>query len=377
MAADISTIKSGLPTDYYAPNFKIEVEGRELDPESKGDVLDVKVVMDLENLTSFDFTINNWDDKGIFFKYSDTSEFDVGRGVHVQMGYADRLLSMVHGQITTLSPKFPESGSPTLAVSGLDSMFKLRDSKPEKGADKYVKMTDWEIAKRVAEDKGLKPQVTEEGPRHDLVMIKNQDYATFLMERAKRIDFDFYVQTNEGKDTLFFVKPKDGRDASKARVYVFEWGVSLINFTPTLTLSNQVGSVTVHGWDPAAKEVVKYTAEPKDLPPSKGGGTSGPQAAQNSNKGKQDVVIDAPVTSQEEARKLAVSLLMERAYEFITGSGQVIGVPDLRPGDTLEIHGLGKRYSGDYYVKKVEHALSSSGYLTNFEVRRTYDGGKK
>jgi phage protein D len=377
LAAEASTIQSGLPTDYYAPNFKIEVEGRELDPESKGDVLDVKVVMDIDNLTSFDFTVNNWDDKTIFFKYSDTTEFDVGRRVHVQLGYADRLLSMVRGQITTLSPKFPESGSPTLAISGLDGMFKLRDRKPAEGGEKYVKMTDAEIAKKIAQRNGLDVQVTEEGPTHDLVVQKNQDDAMFLMERAKRIDYDCYVQTDPqtGKDTLFFVKPKDARDATKTRVYVFEWGINLINFTPTLTLSNQVGSVTVHGWDPAAKEVITYTAGPNDLPPAKNGGTSGPQAAQQSNQGKQDVVIDAPVTSQEEAKKLAVSLLMERAYEFITGSGQVIGVPDLRPGDTLELKGLGKRFSGDYYVKKVEHTLGNSGYTTNFDVRRVYDGG--
>ena len=72
--------------------------------------------------------------------------------------------------------------------------------------------------------------------------------------------------------------------------------------------------------------------------------------------------------------ELAISLLRERAYEFIKGTGQVIGVPDLRPGDNLSLKNLGKRFSGDYYVKKVEHALGSSGYFTNFEVRRVYDG---
>src|SRR5439155_3374589 len=55
----LSQLRSGLPpTDYYAPNFQVEVEGRELDPQTKGDVLDVKVTMDQENLTSFDLTFN-------------------------------------------------------------------------------------------------------------------------------------------------------------------------------------------------------------------------------------------------------------------------------------------------------------------------------
>ena len=50
MSSTLSLRQPGLPaTDYYAPNFKVEVEGRELDPESKGDVLDLKVTMDSDN----------------------------------------------------------------------------------------------------------------------------------------------------------------------------------------------------------------------------------------------------------------------------------------------------------------------------------------
>ena len=152
---------------------------------------------------------------------------------------------------------------------------------------------------------------------------------------------------------------------------------SLINFSPTLTLSKQVGKVTVRGWDPKTKEKIVYTATKNDLPGLGGdsGGTSGPEAAEKRLQNKQDTVVDAPVSSAQEARDLAISLLRERAYEFITGSGQVIGLPDLRPGDNVELTGLGKRFSGVYYVKKVEHAIGSSGYRTQFEVRKPFDGG--
>jgi phage protein D len=378
LAAASSTISSGLPpTDYYAPNFKIEVEGKEIDQDLKGDVLDLKVVMDIDNMTSFDFTVNNWDDKLLDFKYSDTGQYDVGNRVLVYMGYADRLVSMVRGQITTLSPKFPETGSPTMAVSGLDGMYKLKDSKPAEGGEKYVNMSDWEIAEVVAKRNNLKIKKTEEGQKYDLVVQKNQDDAQFLMERAKRIDFDCYIKLEGDVETLFFVKPTDARDGSKVRVFTFGWGTNLISFNPTLTLSNQVTSVTVRGWDAANKAVVSYKATSKDLPGAKGNGTNGPEAVEQAASNKQEVVIDAPVTSEEEAKKLAISLLTERAYEFITGSGQVIGLPDMRPGDILDLKDLGQRFKGEYYVKKVEHTLGEKGYLTNFDVRKLYDGGKK
>ena len=54
---------------------------RELDPATKGDVLEVKVVMDMENMTSADLTINNWDDTEYEFKFSETPTFDLGNRV--------------------------------------------------------------------------------------------------------------------------------------------------------------------------------------------------------------------------------------------------------------------------------------------------------
>lgn len=386
--AERSVNQPGLPTDYYAPDYRIEIEGQELDPKSKGDILEVKVVMDMENMTSFEFNVNNWDDKTFFFKYSDKPTdpkqvtYDLGNRVHVKMGYAGNLLSMARGQITTLAPKFPESGSPTISISGLDGMLKLRDRKPtEKDIKKFVNQTDSDIATIIAQRNGLDVKVTKTTEKHDLVVQKNQDDAQFIMERAKRIDFDCFVQTDPdtGKDTLYFVKPTDGRSSDKIRVYEFEWGKNLINFSPQLTISRQVSKVTVRGWSAELKDVFEYTAEPKDLPGGGGNGkgTSGPEAAEKQLNGKQEVVVDAPVTSQEEAKKLAISLLAERAYEFITGSGQVIGLPDLRPGDNVFLKNLGKRFSGEYYVKKVEHSLGNNGYTTNFDVRRVYDGETK
>jgi phage protein D len=380
MPVDVSLRESGIPaTDYYAPNFKVEVEGRELDPEAKGDVLDVKVTMDLDNLTSFDLTINNWDDKRFAFKYSDTTIFDVGNRVHVRMGYADDLRFMASGLISTLTPKFPESGPPTLGVTGVDAMLKLRDRKPV-GSDvkKFVDRTDWQIAQEIAARNHLDIKVTEQGPRQPLVVQKNQDDAQFLMERAKRIDFDCFIRIDPdtGRDTLYFISPTDARDGSKVRVYVFEWGKSLINFNPVLKLGQQVSKVTVRGWDPRTKKPISYTAGPDDLPKSGGGGgETGPEIAGKRLGDKQDVIVDQPVSTIEEARELAMSRMRERAYDYLTGSGQVIGLPDLRPGDNVELLGLGKRFSGSYYVTKVEHSLGGSGYLTQFEVRRTSDGG--
>ncbi|HEU4833215.1 MAG TPA: hypothetical protein VFS90_02330 [Pyrinomonadaceae bacterium] len=375
-----------LPKDYYAPNFRVFVEGSELDKNSHGDILDLTVVMDKEALTSFSMTVNNWDDKSFDFKYSDKRTFDIGNRVDIQMGYANDLRFMMSGVIQSLSPRFPESGPPTLSVSGADHRVKLKDKKPgEKDTKKFVDKQEHEIVQEIATRNKLDFEVTQPTPSFGTVMQKNQDDLTFLMERAKKIDFDFYMRVHPvtGKETLCFLSPTDNRDARRTKVFIFEWGKNLISYSTQLTLDKQVASVTVRGWDPTTKQPISYKATANDLPVTNSPGTNGPKAAEDRLAQREDIVVDQPVTSMQEAKDLAISQLRERAYQFLTGTGNCIGMPNMRPGDVVELLGLGRRFSGtkdkrlQYYVTKVTHKIGNSGYQTEFQVRSTADGGTK
>jgi phage protein D len=369
-------MKAGLPhVDYYAPRFRVEIDGEQLAPATNGDILSLSVKMDLEQMGSFDMTVANiatFRSAAQVFKYSDGDRFDIGRQVHIKMGYADALLSMINGQITSVAPKFPQAGSPTLTVSGQDGMFRLKNKRPDDARTiQYLDIRDSEIAVQIARNNNLEWEVDTSTPIHHEVIQRMTDDATFLKERAARIDFDCYIVTDpqSGKGTLHFVKPTDGREGKRQTTFAYRWGESLLSFTPTISLSDQVASVTVHGWDPDTKLPIVGKAGPDDLPQQPDAGESGPQVAQRTQVGKQDVVVDAPVTSQEEATVLARTLLLKRAYKFITANGQVIGKPELRPGHNLDLSGLG-RFDGFYYVTRVEHQIDQNGYLTTFEARR-------
>lgn len=381
--------------DRYAPEFDVRIEGVELDPTTKNDILDIKVHRDIDEMSGFDLELNNWDDVNLRFKHSDSREFRLGSRVSVRLGYADKLLTVATGTVSTLSPKFPDGASPTVSVSGVDGMLKLKDRKPAENEEKiYLNMPDWRIAEQVAQRNKLRIVTTQEGPTHDRVVQKNQDDASFLMERAKRLDFDCFLlpDPNTGEETLYFIKPTDGRDGRPIRLYrlTYQPGMTtgptaqpeglvpnLLDFTPTLTVSQQVSKLTVRGWDPRTKQQIAFTATAENLPAGQNSadGESGPQAADSAAGGRQEVLVDAPVTSAEEAKELAIALLRERSYEFITATGRVAGLPELRPGDNLEIFGLGLRFSGTYFVKRVEHTLGSNGFFTTFTGRRIHQGG--
>jgi uncharacterized protein len=398
------------PDAGYAPGFAVHVEGEPVDEPVQDDVLEIHVVLELDQMASFEITFNNWDDKYLRFKYSESEAskelFKISRLVAIQLGYAGQLVPVVSGQITSLSPAFPQSGSPTIRISGTDALQKLKDSKPRPGQQVYYQnKRDSEIVQQVAKRAPNNMQVSIPGPTdpvYPLVVQKNQDDASFLMERAKRIDYDLYVESDTvtGTQTLHFQPPADGRNGTTAKVFQLAYGPglaaeqqravaasgsaaataggqllpNLIEFTPTLTAAAQVSRLTVRGWDPRTKKPISVTATADDLPSGQGGGLTGPAAATEALGGREEAVIDAPVASVEEARNLAIALLRERAYQFITGTGRIAGLPDLRVRNVLEIHGIGLRFSGNYYVTRIEHTLSSSGFFTGFRARRIADG---
>src|SRR5262249_11385889 len=150
--------------------------------------------------------------------------------------------------------------------------------------------------------------------------------------------------------------------------FTYEWGVSLRSFTPRLRIGRQVAKVTVRGWDPRTKQVIEYTATAKDLPRTPGKGRSGAEVVAGKEAGAKDErIVDLRVSTRDEAKTTAINLLERNANEFLTGTGEVMGEPDLRPGSIVNLGKLGDRFSGPYTVKKVEHQFGSGGYTTTFE----------
>jgi len=410
MTTPSSQVVAVAPDQGYAPAFTVDVQDQPVGVRVADDVLEIHVVLELDQMSSFEITLNNWDDKLLQFKYSESDAskelFRVSRLVAIKLGYADgELVPVVSGPISSLSPSFPQSGAPTIRISGTDGMQKLKDSKPRPGQQVFHKdKADWEIVQEVAQRAPGQMQVdipVQNDLKHPFVVQKNQDDASFLMERAKRIDYDCYVTSDvvAGTQTLHFAPPADGRNGSPVRMFRLAYGPglaaeqhraatgagtgvatagpllpNLIEFTPTLTAAAQVSSLTVRGWDPRTKTSIGVTATADDLPTGQGSGLTGPGAATEALGAREDTVIDAPVASVEEARELATALLRERAYQFITGAGRIAGLPELRVRDVLEIHGIGLRFTGNYYVTRVEHTLSASGFFTAFRARRIADG---
>lgn len=378
--------------DTYAPQVKVTIGNKAIELD---DVIDLKVTLQKDELGGFQMTLANHfevpdaredsdpaekDEAKRYrrrFRHSDRNDLDILEPIKVEMGYAGRMIELFDGEITSLQPTFPSSGIPTFTVTGIDRLNRLRRDKPGANMTKaFHEKADWEVAEIIAKRHGLKLSKgsAREGEKHNQTMQRDQDDLTFLLYLAKHNDFECAVILEDNKPVLYFGKPRDKRVADAGKQIRLAWGESLTSFTPKLRIGNLVSKVTVRGWDARKKKAITYTATFSDIPKNNAKGKTGPELMDEKSGAKEERIVDHAVRSEEEAKKLAIQLLSETANEFLTGSGETLGDPEIRPQTNLEIVGIGWRYDGVYYVSRAEHSYGASGYMTSFDVERMREG---
>jgi phage protein D len=100
------------------------------------------------------------------------------------------------------------------------------------------------------------------------------------------------------------------------------------------------------------------------------GSRGGESTIEQSFNQRKEIVVDRPIHSKKEAETLALETLERISKDMVKGTGSTVGLPDLRAGSVVMMGGLGTRFSGRYFVTSTTHAISDSGYTTQFECRR-------
>ena len=270
---------------------------------------------------------------------------------------------LIEGEITSIEPDFKEGMNAELVVRGYDishHLYRITNSTT------YLNSKDSDLATKIAKKIGLKTDIETTPTVYDHIYQDNQSDLHFLMQRAWRIGYECYVDGG----TLHFHLPRNKAGESK-----LIWGQELLSFTPRLSVTEQVDRVIVRGWDINKKAAIVGEAQKGRLYPQLKGKKNNNDAPWEKPfpEGKL-VIVDQPVVSQEEARRLAAARLDEVSGALIEADGVAFRRPDIRAGKTVELEGLGKRFSGSYLITASTHIYTSSGLTTNFSVKGSRTG---
>lgn len=343
---------------FFVPQFTVEAD-EETFTEAQGIVSSLKVDTSLDKATSFSFTLNyEWNAEHGHFEGLDWEQFSPETHVTIKMGYGDAdKVELCRGHITSVSPSFPSGDSPTVDVSGYGLLHALSDPpEPGRGRDSWTKTwTDTqphEVVEELVEERDYdfedvntdeidvtQDQIKQKDSQHDL---------RFLLELANKYACELFTRDGE----LFFRRARyDEKPHLELR-----YGESLNSFSPEIDSSNEVDRVEVRNWDPEKGTEIVGKA-PKDSDESEGDESSVER-------------VRLSVRDEQEAAERAAAVLENRLDGTVSGDGETVGLPGLRPGTRIRILGLTDRFTATYYVESASHSFSSNGYRTSFTAKR-------
>lgn len=351
-------------TSRLVTNVYVKLDGADLPPaqDIMADLLRVRVDASVHLPDMAVLLINNAE-----FKWSNQDKFKMGQDLKIYYGDADLRSAepVFAGEVTAMDVSVDLSGEVMMRIRGFDRAHWLQRGRFSKT---WLNESDSDIATQIAGAVHLQSEVESTRKIHDYVIQKNQTNWEFLQERAERNGFELLVRDK----TLVFKPP-----TSQGPTIDLEWQVHLLSFQARLVTGEQVNEVEVRGWDPLKKkEIVGHASSPEHLPILDQGETNGGGVAESAfHRPAKIMVVDHPIYSQEEADRLAQTVLNELAGTFITAQGVAMGDPRLKLGGEVNIKNVGKQFTGKYRVTQISHRYEPEGYKIEFEAtgRRSTD----
>jgi Rhs element Vgr protein len=182
-------------------------------------------------------------------------------------------------------------------------------------------------------------------------------------------DWDFIVSRAEKNGML--VIPDDGElkirkptvdpDAVLSLVY----GATVLEFEVEMDAQNQFTSIKSKSWDSGNQEIIEADAENPDIG----------QAGNLDEEALSDVIdleelkLDhGGQVSEQELQAWADAAALKSTLSKIRGRVKCQGFSEVKPGNTIEINGIGERFSGLMFVSGIAHQFSDNTWTTDIYV---------
>jgi uncharacterized protein involved in type VI secretion and phage assembly len=338
----------------------LTVDGRPLAPELYPLLALVRVE---ESVQLPDFFAVHFDDP--HFELFDKGTFALGSRVEIAFRAEGDPVVVTTGEVTAIVVEPGLSGRHELVLTGFDVTHRMAR---EPKSRSFQRVTDADIASRIAGEYGLDADVDGTGAAHDYVLQAGETDYAFLRRRAARIGFDVWVS-----DRKFYFKR---RPVSTAVPPTLKYGANLSGFSVRFSAAERCDEVQIRGWDQLGKQAIQGQAGDTDP------GTDAPAAAELADAARRAfgrVKRNAgqfPVTDQSEADALASSLLLRASGEEVVLRGETAGDPMIGAGAKVRIEGVGSRLTGAYRVTGVEHTYGAGKpYVTRFVCGGKEPGG--
>ncbi len=305
-------------------------------------LLSLLIVENTNGLYRCEAVFGNWGNYNntIDFLYFDRQLLDFGKELQIKLGTQ----AIFTGRIMAIEAQFPNGHAPTIAVLAEDRFQDLRMTRRTRT---FERVSDADVIRQIAADHGLQADVDLPTTTYRVVAQVNQSDLAFLRDRARAIDADVWVDNK----TLHAKRHPQRQQQPLTMTY----GKELHEFSVLADLAHQRTAARVTGWDVSSKETLNYEATDQIISTELHTDQSGAAIVQSVfGTRKETLAHTVPLTSQQ-AQATAEAFFKLTARRFVVGRGVAEIHERLRVGNSVDLKGLGKLFSGTYYLSEVRH----------------------
>ena len=336
-------------TTHNVATFDILIDEQLVDPGYQ--VISICVIKEVNKIPSAKIVLKDGDASEESFRISEEEDFLPGKSIRIKVGRDRRNQQLFKGVIVKHGIKVKESGETELILDCRDEAVKMTLGRHNVY---YEESKDSEIMEEViGRHNGLSHEIDPTNTTHmEMVQHHCTDW-DFLLMRAEANGK--LVTVDDGKISA---KPPE-TNANSALAVLF--GSTLIDFEAQMDGRNQWTSVEAKSWDYAGQDLFEHTTD--SVPIAELGNVNGSQLAESLSPPKYELRHSGQAI-EEELQEWTRSMMQISRLAKIQGRAKFTGFGELKPGQLIDLQGVGSRFTGKAYVSAVRQDVVNGSWYT-------------
>ncbi len=313
-------------------------------------VQSIRVRQDLNRIPQATVTLADGSAAENEFPLIDGTDFEIGTDIEVGAFFGSGAEQTLFKGIITATRLRIASGTGELELTCRDKAIQLTEVRR---TTSMTQSTDSDVMEQVIGDAGLSADITATtGDPADQVQYdcSDWDFIRMLADRNGQV-----LSVDDG--TVRSAEP----DPSTGAVMTLSLGLDILEFDSKVDAGNLFASTQVSGWDPASAAVTSETADASDR--GKWGNSTFTDLT--GITGDRVNSTSTPYAAgQVDLASMAKARALRPALAAVSGTCKYPGSALAKPGDTVELTGVGDRLGGTAFVSGISHDIAAGVWTT-------------
>lgn len=339
-------------SQYDLVTYDLVVDGSALNPAYQ--VLSICVTKEVNRIPVSVIVLRDGEAAEREFALSNSNDFIPGNKIEIKIGRDGHNATVFKGLIIKHRVRVRENGASELVVECRDESVKMSIGRH---SHYYEESKDSEVMEQIIRRyAGLSSDVEPTSLVHrELVQHHCTDW-DFVLSRA---EVNGRLVVADG-GTVEIKKPETNQEPAIQVAY----GETLLEFEAEMDARTQWKSVEAQAWDYSNQTMFQSTSD--RVPVIEPGNLAGARLAQAVNLQKFEFRHSGQLL-EAELRQWTDAAMLKSRLAKICGRAKFLGFAAIKPGQLVEIQGIGGRFNGRALVSGVRHTVGNGAWDTHIQ----------